>query len=71
MNGGEEIVVSFVVLGCDGSEVFDLAEKAFDAIALAIEDGIEGQKTFSRRHGADVGHRPSGSEAFARNQPLL
>ena len=31
----------FVVLGCDASEVYDLAKEAFDQIAVFVDYGVE------------------------------
>lgn len=35
---------------CDGSEVLDFAEKAFDEVAVAIEELAEGRDVFPVRH---------------------
>jgi hypothetical protein len=46
LDGCEEIVVSFVVTGCDGTKVFEFVEEAFDQIAVAIEKWAERRDIF-------------------------
>ena len=45
MDGGEEIPGGFVVAGCDGSELLELAEEILDQVALFVEFSIK----FARR----------------------
>ena len=42
MDGCEEVIVAFVVSGCNGAEVFEFAEEAFDEVAIFVEKVAEG-----------------------------
>ena len=44
----------FFEAGCGGSEMFDLAEEAFDEIAQAIEPCTEGGESDASGHRLDV-----------------
>lgn len=66
MDGGEEVVVTFVVAGGDGAEVLQFVEEPLDPVALAVENGVEGRKPDPGRHQPDVGHCPAFGEAFAQ-----
>jgi hypothetical protein len=55
LDGCEEIVVAFVVSGCDGSEVFEFVEEALDGVALAVNPSAEREGFDTVGHGADVG----------------
>ena len=55
LDGSEEVVVPFVVSGCDGSEVFEFVEEALDEVSVAIEEGAEGGLLLASWHGLDVG----------------
>lgn len=46
-----------VVAGGDASEVFELAEEAFDLIAFSVEGLREAGLPFAVGFGRDVGHR--------------
>jgi hypothetical protein len=63
LDGGEDVVVAFVVVGYDRSEVFEFAEEALKLIAGAIQDRVEGQYALSGRYWADVGDGTSLGEA--------
>jgi len=41
LDRGEEVVVAFVVSGCDGAEVFELVEEALDEIAITVKERAE------------------------------
>lgn len=51
MDGGEEVVVAFVVSGGDGTEVFELVKEPFDEVAISVEKWAE------RGHALAIGHR--------------
>lgn len=54
-NESKVVGVMLFVAGCDGSEVFDLAEKAFDQVAQAIEQRAECGDVNASGHRLDVG----------------
>ena len=54
-NESKVVGVMFFIAGCDGSEVFDLVEKAFDQVAQAIEQRAEGGDVDASGHRLDVG----------------
>jgi hypothetical protein len=41
LDGGEEVVVAFVIPSCDCAEVFEFVEEAFDEVAVSIEERAE------------------------------
>src|ERR1700724_1421482 len=55
---GEVVGVVFFEAGGDGSEMFDLAEKPLDEIAISIEERAESRDVLASRHRLDVRTRP-------------
>lgn len=58
MDSGEsdeahEVGEELVVLGCDASELLELVEEAFDAIALLVEGAVIAVLVSALRHGRD------------------
>jgi len=41
LDGGEEVVVAFVVSRGDGSEMLEFVEEAFDGVALFVDSPVE------------------------------
>lgn len=58
LNRGEEVVVAFVVAGCDGAKVFEFVEEALDAVAVAIKTGAERGAVLAVGHELDIGPGP-------------
>ena len=69
MDGGEEIVVAFVVSGCDGAEVFELIEEAFDEIAIAVKERAERRDALAVRHRLHACPSPAPSSAATTGSP--
>ena len=57
MDHGEEVLGELVVTGGDATEVLELAEEAFDQIAVTVERLAEAGFPFAIGFGRDVGHR--------------
>ena len=53
LDGCEEVIVAFVVTGCNGTEVLDFAEEAFDEVAIFVEKMAEGGLDFAPGHRFD------------------
>jgi len=49
LDRGEEVVVTLVATGGDGSEVFALVEEWFDEVAIAVKEGLKAETRL--RHG--------------------
>ena len=63
---GEEVVIAFVVSGCDGAEVFDLAEETLNAIAEAIEPAAKGQRLLAPSIGLMFAQAPRSVSIWRR-----
>jgi len=66
LDGCEEVIVAFVVSGCNGSEVFEFVKEPLDGIALFIEPWAEGGDIDTGWHGADTTPRSSSFEALSQ-----
>jgi len=54
LDGGEIVVVAFVVSGCDGVEVFELVEEPLDGVALSVDPRAERRVSDTVRHWPDI-----------------
>jgi len=55
LDGCEEVVVSLVVPGGDGTEVFKLVEEALDEVTTSVEERAERGDVLSVRHRLHAG----------------
>ena len=60
------MVVSLVVACGDGAEMFEFIEETLDSIALLVEQGAEGRRIDTVRHGADISPGPAFGEPLAK-----
>src|SRR5882672_5269840 len=54
LDGGEEVVVAFVVSRGDGSEMLEFVEEAFDGVALFVDSPVETEGDHPPRHRLDL-----------------
>jgi hypothetical protein len=54
LDGGEIVIVSLVISGCDSPEVFEFVEEAFDQVAVFVKEVAEHRFDHALRHGTDI-----------------
>lgn len=70
-DSGEEDISALVVAGVDASEVLEVAEEAFDAVALLVSDRIVGVRVLARGIWRDDGLAAAFAEPIAQGRCVI